>query len=410
MAKREYELRGWITGASFGNGKQGHTSHARRESDAENEWRYVLKRLKFQKDATARRRMHIEVATMETLDHPGIVKLIESNAREFASDAELYLVTERVNGPDLESVVAQTGTLQCRDAAEIVLSLLDTLEFVHSAGVIHRDIKPCHIILKDRQRQYPVLIDFGFSFNEDVDSDGATESNVIVGNRFIGMPEQQVGSSEKRDSRSDVTQCVGILLFLLTGKCPGFINDANGRKPHERFDLSKSLSAPSTGEFETLRRIFDFGFEYDVRRRWQSATSLKEELRSLFDPVGGFLSYESRLTELHGRLSKSSIWSDQERFTELDLDLKQKCSEIGRMANKQFYPQVTVQTSASRGLTREPRSYPLILGFAISVASQINCTFRDLAMFCRESCDRIPESADFSSGALCAWKRRKCFV
>ena len=50
-------------------------------------------------------------------------------------------------------------------------------------------------------------------------------------------------------------------------------------------------------------------------------------------------------------------------------------------------------------------SFPvLIQGYAIG------CTFRDLAMLCRESCDRIPESADFSSGTWCAWKRRKCFV
>ncbi|MCH7688278.1 MAG: hypothetical protein IH899_16610 [Planctomycetes bacterium] len=73
MAKREYNERGWIRGAEIGDGNQGFTFLARRQDDPEDDWPYVLKRLKRQKDAGTRRRMHIEVATLQTLDHPGLV-------------------------------------------------------------------------------------------------------------------------------------------------------------------------------------------------------------------------------------------------------------------------------------------------------------------------------------------------
>src|SRR5690606_17532805 len=142
--------------------------------------------------------------------------------------------------------------------------------------------------------------------------------------------------SEKRDSRSDVTQCAGVLFYLVTGKFPGFIRDANDRKPHQRIDLIKAVKDLSSDQLAFLRRIFDIGFEFDPRGRWQSAASLKAELAMLADQSHSPLSYDARLADLHSRLSQSSIWSDKERFAELDSELKQHCLEIGQKAHRQF--------------------------------------------------------------------------
>ncbi|MFH1300353.1 MAG: protein kinase [Planctomycetota bacterium] len=370
MASRDYKKNGWERGEKVGNGNQGFTFFSKRKDDLEQEWPFILKRLKRQDDANARRRMYIEVSTLRTLDHSGVMQLEESNAEEFNSDADLYMVSHRVYGKDLEQLVKEDGLLSINDAVTILNSILEILDYCHSARVIHRDLKPCHVILREDDFSSPVLIDFGLSFNEDVEKVGEeTASNIGVGNRFIGLPEQQAGNSEKRDARSDVTQCVGILFFLLTGQIPRFILDANQNKPHERIDLVSVIEKCSEAQLKQLRRIFDIGFEYDPRCRWQSIKALQKELRFLIGENKEQMNFIGRLDNLSIQLAKSPAAIGQARLLEVEEEMRQKISEIGRNVHNKLSQHIQIMPSVSGHIMPREHSYPLILGFTLSPIS-----------------------------------------
>lgn len=308
-AKRDVWKNNWVRGTMLPSGVQGHTFLARRKDDSCEEWNFILKTLKRQNDPDRRARFHVEVACLSVLDHPGVARLADSNADRFKESDELYLVTERIPGIDLEEL-AKRGALPLDVAAGILIRILKTLEYCHSKEIVHRDIKPCHVILRNERVEDPVLIDFGLAFNDEIQPTGfETETQQGVGNRFIILPEQMGIGPDKRDSRSDIAQCVGVLFFLLTGQYPGMIrHHMGGHKPHERIALPSHVLSQSTGKINTLRRIFDVGFEWEIARRWQSVASLLAQLNALVsddDKVATSVSFEDRLEGLAGRIVDS---------------------------------------------------------------------------------------------------------
>src|SRR5205823_165431 len=105
------------------------------------------------------------------LNHSGVARWAESNADDTHDDEELYLVTEYVKGPTLSEVV-QSATQSKDVAATIVINLLETLAHCHNEGPVHRDIKPDNVVLRDGDPSRPVLLDFGLTFNAELESDG----------------------------------------------------------------------------------------------------------------------------------------------------------------------------------------------------------------------------------------------
>nr|MBA2749474.1 serine/threonine protein kinase [Tatlockia sp.] len=108
---------------------------------------------KFQQERFGR-----EAATLEKLGEGSdqIPKLFAY----FAENEQFYLIQEWIQGPTLTDVVTAQESISEPDVKNILVSLLSVLSYVHSGGIIHRDIKPDNIILRNLNNQ-PVLIDFG---------------------------------------------------------------------------------------------------------------------------------------------------------------------------------------------------------------------------------------------------------
>jgi serine/threonine protein kinase len=87
-----------------------------------------------------------EAQAAARLNHPGIVTLYELGQR----DGHALLVSELVPGPTL-SRLHEAGRLRDRDVAEIAADLSDALAHAHARGVIHRDVKPQNVIVRDDQ-------------------------------------------------------------------------------------------------------------------------------------------------------------------------------------------------------------------------------------------------------------------
>jgi serine/threonine protein kinase len=98
-----------------------------------------------------------EAKTLAKFRHPNIVRVF----RVFEANDTAYISLEYVKGSDLERWLVALGRAPTQtELDELVTPLLDALEVVHGAGILHRDVKPANIYIRESDKQ-PVLIDFG---------------------------------------------------------------------------------------------------------------------------------------------------------------------------------------------------------------------------------------------------------
>ena len=98
-----------------------------------------------------------EAKTLAKFRHPNIVRVF----RVFEANDTAYICLEYVKGSDLERWLVALGRPPTQtELDEVVSPLLDALGIVHGAGILHRDVKPTNIYIRESDKQ-PVLIDFG---------------------------------------------------------------------------------------------------------------------------------------------------------------------------------------------------------------------------------------------------------
>jgi serine/threonine protein kinase len=146
------------------------------------------------------------------LSHPNVVPLY----RYGEIDGFLYMVMPYIDGSDLHSLLSgyrKDGEfMEPDDVLHIVQDMCQALDYVHSKGVIHRDIKPGNILLDKQGRAY--LSDFGLALITEVGTLGE-----IFGSPQYISPEQTV-SSAKAEARSDLYSLGVILYEIFTGRLP----------------------------------------------------------------------------------------------------------------------------------------------------------------------------------------------
>ncbi|HEX8931138.1 MAG TPA: serine/threonine-protein kinase [Actinomycetota bacterium] len=132
--------------------------------------------------AALRARVIREARAAARLSHPGAVTLFDV----VSDDGQDYIVMELIDGPNLDQLVADSGPLEPRRAAVMGLRLLATLEAAHRAGIVHRDVKPSNVLIRDDGSTK--LTDFGTaSLTGDPE---LTATGVVVGSPAYMAPEQ----------------------------------------------------------------------------------------------------------------------------------------------------------------------------------------------------------------------------
>jgi serine/threonine protein kinase len=164
----------------------------------------------------------------------------------FVEHNEYYLVQDWIQGKTLKQKVKDDGLFTEADLRNFLISLLKVLEFIHSQNIIHRDIKPDNIIIRE-QDGLPYLIDFGavkeiITYVSEDNSTTLTPS-IVIGSPGYMPPEQAIGMPT---FESDIYSLGFCAIFAATGKTPNELNDLHFKgtvwsafAPH----ISKGLAA-----------------------------------------------------------------------------------------------------------------------------------------------------------------------
>jgi serine/threonine protein kinase len=218
-------------------------------------------------DERFRLRFQREALLLASLDHPGIVKVIDCGE---AGPDLLYIVMEMVDGVNLMDVIRSGGVSENR-ALDIVGQVCAALRFAHESGIVHRDIKPSNILLARDGRVR--IADFGLAMPMDPAAAEREESG--IGTPVYAAPEQMRADGQV-DQRADL-YAVGVMIYqMLTGTLPRdgwkppsqlvavdpawdrIVSKAMEARPDDRFSgagaMEEMLSRITPVESERIRR------------------------------------------------------------------------------------------------------------------------------------------------------------
>ena len=155
-----------------------------------------------------------EIRIAANLQHPHILPLYDSGE----ADGFLYYVMPYVAGESLRDRLAKEGELPVTDVVRILSEILDALAKAHSAGVVHRDIKPDNVMLSDR---HALVTDFGVAkaVSEATGRQQLTTAGVALGTPTYMAPEQ-AAADPHIDHRADIYSVGAVAYELLTGRPP----------------------------------------------------------------------------------------------------------------------------------------------------------------------------------------------
>jgi serine/threonine protein kinase len=165
----------------------------------------------FANDEEFRARFQRESKLAASIEHPNVIPVYEAGEL----DGTLFLAMRYVDGTDLRTLLGREGRIEPMRAARFVAQIANALDAAHTAGLVHRDVKPANALLAAQDHVY--LTDFGLT-KRAASGSAMTKTGQLVGTVDYVAPEQVEGGSV--DARTDVYSLACVLYHLLTGKVP----------------------------------------------------------------------------------------------------------------------------------------------------------------------------------------------
>jgi serine/threonine-protein kinase len=205
------------------------------------------------------------------LDHPAILRFIPVEER-----TRPYIVTEYLRGYTLAHLLNSVRPMPEKDALRLASRICEALSYMHEHGVVHRDLKPQNIMIcYDGTIR---IMDFGIAKAEEGRRITFTGFTPAVGTPDYMAPEQVKG--KRGDERTDIYSLGAMLYEMVVGVTPFTGENEN---------LFVIMNARVTGDPEAPRKrnqnvspqleeIILHAMERDPKRRYATATEMKEEL------------------------------------------------------------------------------------------------------------------------------------
>jgi serine/threonine protein kinase len=227
-------------------------------------------------DEELRQRFFREAEISAQLDHPNIVRVFD-----FGFEQETpYLVQEYLNGEDLDRKIRKRSFLPPAERLLYLMHIARGLQYAHSQGVIHRDVKPANIrILEDGTAK---IMDFGVATLEHLDT-RLTEAGMTVGTAAYLAPEQIRG--EQPDARTDIFS-FGVLAYELIAEEPPFGRETISATLFEILnDDPRPITLPASVCPEALRYLIYCCLEKEPDKRFADCKEILITLDSIRDSL-----------------------------------------------------------------------------------------------------------------------------
>ncbi|WP_394844471.1 serine/threonine protein kinase [Pendulispora brunnea] len=225
-------------------------------------------------------RLRREAHAMGVIDHPHVVRVFD-----LVLDAKQpFLAMELLRGRTLGSVLRRDGAAHPVHMARVGVQLLNALEAVHRAGLVHRDVKPDNIfLLAGCPEPFAKLLDFGLVKRVNKKEPELTKVSTALGTWQYMAPEQGLGLHV--DARADVYSLGASLYYALTGQ-----------RPYEAAGVDAAMFACSMRPTLPLRRlrpdlsrrfctVIDRALAKEAARRWASAEAMAEALEASIETM-----------------------------------------------------------------------------------------------------------------------------
>ncbi|MCD4550025.1 MULTISPECIES: Stk1 family PASTA domain-containing Ser/Thr kinase [unclassified Schaalia] len=231
------------------------------------------------KDSVFQARFRREAQSAASLNHPNIVGVYDTGEDPVVLPgghtlAVPYIVMEYVEGHTVKDLLADGTPVPIDEAIDIISGVLSALEYSHSKGLVHRDIKPGNVMLTT-QGEVKVM-DFGIARALTDSQSTMTQTNAVVGTAQYLSPEQARG--EQVDTRSDLYSTGVVLFELLTGQ-PPFKGDSAVSVAYQHVQqLPPTPSHLASDIPEALDRIVMKAMAKNPDDRYVTASSMKADL------------------------------------------------------------------------------------------------------------------------------------
>ncbi|MDH3286065.1 MAG: DUF2791 family P-loop domain-containing protein, partial [Acidobacteriota bacterium] len=219
----------------------------------------------------AEQRFQSEAQLVAQMDHPGIVSIFDMGRHE----GSLFFVMPVIEGTSLSALLREES-LVLKDVLDVGIQVAEALDYSHTRGVVHRDIKSENImVFRDEGDGLRICVmDFGLARAANVTR--LTKTGMLVGTMAYMSPEQVVG--KELDGRTDIYSLGSVLYECVVGRVPftGEMQSVLYRIGHEIPQGPRDAGAEIE---EQLEAIILSCLEKDPERRPSSAGRLAASLR-----------------------------------------------------------------------------------------------------------------------------------
>ena len=171
-------------------------------------------------------RFQQEAMAVCRIGHPAIVDVFDFGA---LPDGRVYYLMEYLDGQNLADLLQKRGTLSTFEALDIIAPAAEGLQAAHDLGIVHRDVKPENIFIKEVQGTTMVkVLDFGIAKLLDTKDSvlaSATKTGMILGTPAYMAPEQAAGRNDQISPATDV-YALGIVFYQMVEGRPPFLADS----------------------------------------------------------------------------------------------------------------------------------------------------------------------------------------
>ena len=214
------------------------------------------------------RRFKQELILAREVTHRNVIRIFDLGQAKGIK----FITMEYVEGRDLRAVLRDRGKIPTDETVEIIAQVCRALEAAHSAGVVHRDLKPQNIMLDAKGRVY--VMDFGIAHS--LETPGMTQTGALMGTPEYMSPEQ--ARAMKVDARSDLF-ALGIIFYeMLTGISPYKADTALATLLKRTQERPQPPADVDTTIPKTISDVVMKCLEIDRDHRYSTAREILEDL------------------------------------------------------------------------------------------------------------------------------------